>query len=103
MMEKRKPHYLLKEIHRAVATPGSRPFTKTALDGGRALGLTEREMREMVLSVSTDDFYKSMTTYGDHSIWQDVYRFEDESVGTIYIKFSIATGRPPVIQFKTLE
>ncbi|WP_412548120.1 type II toxin-antitoxin system MqsR family toxin [Pseudomonas sp. PDM22] len=36
------------------------------------------ESTEQVLAVITGltsaDFYKSMTTYADHSIWQDVYR-----------------------------
>lgn len=28
----------------------------------------------VVMSRNAADFYKSMTTYADHTIWQDVYR-----------------------------
>jgi motility quorum-sensing regulator/GCU-specific mRNA interferase toxin len=32
-------------------------------------------------------FYKSMTSYRDHRIWQDVYHVPSE-VGTLYVKFT---------------
>jgi len=32
-------------------------------------------------------FYQSMTSYGDHRIWQDVYHVPS-SVGILYIKFT---------------
>ena len=32
-------------------------------------------------------FYKSMTSYGDHRIWQDVYHVPSV-VGTLYVKFT---------------
>nr|WP_318652759.1 type II toxin-antitoxin system MqsR family toxin [Pseudomonas sp. PDM22] len=28
----------------------------------------------VITGLTSADFYKSMTTYADHSIWQDVYR-----------------------------
>ena len=32
-------------------------------------------------------FYKSMTSHGDHRIWQDVYHVPSEG-GTLYVKFT---------------
>ena len=32
-------------------------------------------------------FYKSMTSYGDHRIWQDVYHVPS-SDGLLYVKFT---------------
>jgi motility quorum-sensing regulator/GCU-specific mRNA interferase toxin len=32
-------------------------------------------------------FYKSMTSHGDHRIWQDVYHVPSEA-GTLYVKFT---------------
>jgi motility quorum-sensing regulator/GCU-specific mRNA interferase toxin len=37
------------------------------------MGLTSREMLTVVAELTRRHFYKSMTTYADHSIWQDVY------------------------------
>lgn len=100
-MEKRTPHYGLSDIQAVVATPTSRPFTITALRGGLELGLTEPEMRRVVLALSRRDFYKSMTTHADHREWQDVYHGVTEDGVEVYIKITAYTdGRPPVIQFK---
>ena len=60
-MEKRKPHYELAEVKIVVSDPNSHPFTASARAGGVALGLTPQEMREVVLSLSPSDFFKSMT------------------------------------------
>lgn len=72
-MEKRTPHHKLPLIRLAIAERRYR-FTRAALEGALELGL---ESTEQVLAVITGltsaDFYKSMTTYADHSIWQDVY------------------------------
>ncbi len=101
-MEKRKPHYILAEIKNIIGVPTNRPFTATALRGGLELGLSEREMRLVVLSLSRRDFYKSMTTTADHKIWQDVYHGMTKDGVAVYIKITAyADERPPVIQFKS--
>ena len=100
-MEKRTPHYRLSDVQNMVADPQSRPFTVMALRGGLALGLTETEMREVVLALSRGDFYKAMTTHGDARIWQDVYHGTTPDGRPVYIKITgYADGRAPVIQFK---
>jgi len=100
-VEKRKPHYRLSEVQLFVANPASQPFTATALRNGLALGLTEPEMRQVVLRLSRRDFYKAMTSHADHQLWQDVYHGTTEDGIDIYIKITgFADDRPPVIQFK---
>ena len=100
-MEKRISHYRLADIQAFVATPENRPFTSTALRGGLELGLTESEMRVVVIALSQRNFYKSMTTHADHREWQDVYHGMTEYGVEVYIKITAHTdGSPPVIQFK---
>jgi motility quorum-sensing regulator / GCU-specific mRNA interferase toxin len=100
-MEKRTPHYKLTEIQAIVADPASRPFILTALRGGLELGLTEQEMRQVVIALSRRDFYKAMTTHTDHHMWQDVYHGLTQDDVPVYIKITGFTdGRPPIIQFK---
>jgi len=100
-LEKRTPHYTLSKVQSVVADKDSRPFTVTALRGGLSMGLTEIEMRRIVLSLSRSDFYKSMTTHADHHHWQDMYHGESAGGVVVYIKITgYFDGRPPVIQFK---
>lgn len=100
-MEKRRPHCKLSEVQALVADPANQPFTVTALRNGLAMGLTESEMRQVVLKLSRRDFYKAMTSHADHQVWQDVYHGMTQDGITVYIKITGFTdGRPPVIQFK---
>jgi len=98
-MEKRKPHYELALIQAEVAKRGVSAFTKAALDGGRDLGLTSAEMLSVIASLTRRNFYKSMTTYADHRVWQDVYTATTPVRKESYIKVALRGG-PPVIQFK---
>ena len=100
-MEKHKPHYKLSKVQETVADRESQPFTVTALRGGLELGLMEQEMRQVVLALSRNDFYKAMTTHQDPRIWQDVYHGTTRDGIPVYIKITDFTdGRLPVIQFK---
>jgi motility quorum-sensing regulator / GCU-specific mRNA interferase toxin len=98
-MEKRTPHYDLAVVKMEVARSGAAAFTKTALDGGRALGLTSGEMLGVIASLTWRDFYKSMTTFADHRVWQDVYHALTPVDKDAYIKITLRGGAP-VIQFK---
>jgi len=81
-----------------VRDPNFYPFTASARRGGNALGLKPQEMREVVLSLSPSDFFKSMTTNQDNRVWQDVYYGTTPSDHSAYIKITGYTdGRPPVI------
>jgi motility quorum-sensing regulator/GCU-specific mRNA interferase toxin len=97
-VEKRTPHYRLAKVQAVVADPESRPFTVTALRGGLVLGLTELEMRHVVLALSRLDFYKSMTTYADSTYW---HHGMTQDCVPVYIKITrYGDSRLPVIQFK---
>jgi len=98
-MEKRTPQYDLARLQADVARLGAAAFTKTALDGGRAMGLTTAEMLAVVASLSRQDFYKSMTTHADHRVWQDVYHAATPMKKDAYIKVTLRDAAP-VIQFK---
>ncbi|MDE2164637.1 MAG: type II toxin-antitoxin system MqsR family toxin [Alphaproteobacteria bacterium] len=98
-MEKRAPHYDLIRIQGAVARLGAAAFTKTALDGGRMMGLTTAEMLAVIASLSRRNFYKAMTAYADQRIWQDVYHAGTLVKKDAYIKITLR-GSAPVIQFK---
>ena len=98
-MEKRTPHYDLAGVRAEAARLGAAAFTKTALDGGRMMGLTTAEMLAVIASLSRREFYKSMTTYADHRVWQDVYHAATPVRKDAYIKITLR-GTAPVIQFK---
>lgn len=98
-MEKRTPHYDLARIQADVVRLGAAAFTKTALDGGRMMGLTSAEMLAVIASLSRRQFYKSMTTYADHRVWQDVYHAATPIRKEAYIKITMRDAAP-VIQFK---
>ena len=98
-MEKRSPHYDLARVQADVARLGAAAFTKTALDGGRIMGLTTMEMLAVIASLTRHNFYKSMTTYADHRVWQDVYYAEIPVGRDEYIKITLR-DMAPVIQFK---
>lgn len=86
-------------VQEKVVDLGVSAFTKTALDGGRAMGLTSAEMLAVIAALSRRDFYKSMTTYSDHRIWQDVYHSMTPVNKIAYIKITLRDNAP-VIQFK---
>jgi motility quorum-sensing regulator/GCU-specific mRNA interferase toxin len=98
-VEKRTPHYDLARIQADVERLGAAAFTKTALDGGRAMGLTTSEMLAVIAALSRRAFYKSMTSYADHRIWQDVYHAATLVRRVAYIKITLR-DMAPVIQFK---
>jgi motility quorum-sensing regulator/GCU-specific mRNA interferase toxin len=67
-MEKKKPHYSLREIQQFVILRKASAFTATALMGAAELGLSPDEAVSVVLALQQSDFYKSMTTHADHQI-----------------------------------
>ncbi|MDL2314464.1 type II toxin-antitoxin system MqsR family toxin [Desulfovibrio sp. OttesenSCG-928-C14] len=54
----------------------------------------------VVSDLTMQDFYKSMTTYKDHRVWQDVYRPVTE-VGEVYLKLTVEEGLL-IVSFKEL-
>lgn len=82
-----------------VARLGAAAFTKAALDGGRDMGLTSAEMLAVIASLSRRNFHKSMTTYADYRVWQDVYHAATPVRKEAYIKITLRDERL-VVQFK---
>ena len=56
-------------------------------------------MFAVIASQTRRDFYKSMTTYADHRVWQDVYYAATPVRKDAYIKITLRDAAP-VIQFK---
>ena len=98
-MEKHTPHYGLTEVL-ALVKAGNVRSTRTALEGGAALGFDFRGILEVVSRITMRDFYKSMTTHQDHRIWQDVYR-PMTPAGEVYVKLTIMEGLL-IVSFKEL-
>ncbi|OLF56010.1 type II toxin-antitoxin system MqsR family toxin [Pseudomonas chlororaphis] len=99
-MEKHTPHYDLSVIKADVTRLGPAAFTRSTLASGRHLGLTSRDMQQVIAGLQGKMLYKSMTTYLDQRIWQDVYCTHIESV-ELYIKVTYRPGGGlPVISFK---
>ena len=102
-MEKRTPHYRLKEIQAQMKTVQDLRLTHSATIGIRRAGMTNEDAVAVVQSLSRHNFYKSMTTTKDHRVWQDVYHAEWNDV-ELYIKFKHdSAGFFFIISFKPWE
>ena len=62
------------------------------------MALTGVEMLAVVAALTRRNFYKSLTTYADHRIWQDVYHAPTPVGKEAYIKVTMR-DTAPVIQF----
>jgi motility quorum-sensing regulator/GCU-specific mRNA interferase toxin len=74
--------------------------TKSTREGAVELGLDFGAMLEVVMALSSADFYKSMTSHADHRIWQDVYR-PVTPFGKIYLKLTVI-DELLIVSFKEL-
>lgn len=99
-MEKHTPHYSLNAIKAIVHEHGVDAFTRAAQDGAGKLGLTKFEAVAVVLGLEHRMLFKSMTTYADHKIWQDVYHALCPNGRLAYIKLTLRDDGVVVIQFK---
>jgi len=63
----------------------------------------DEAMVARVMRLGWQEFYKSMTTHANSTIWQDVYRTHDGKVG-IYIKLQKSLdAKGVIISFKPLD
>jgi motility quorum-sensing regulator / GCU-specific mRNA interferase toxin len=85
-MNKWTPHYTLSEIQAQMVTVDSMNLTKVARIGIRDAGMTQAEALAVVASLGSVNFYKSMTTYADVNVWQDVYHGKHGEI-SLYVKF----------------
>ena len=98
-MEKRTPHCSLAAV-KALTEAGKVRTTHSARAGAAALGFDFSGMIAAVMNLTMADFYKSMTTHADHTIWQDVYR-PDISAGRVYLKLTVLDD-VLIVSFKEL-
>jgi motility quorum-sensing regulator/GCU-specific mRNA interferase toxin len=84
--EKRTPTYDLKAFKHAFSTAGSLTATGTALMSALELGFGRQGIVDVIQTMSGKHFYKSMTSFVSHHLWQDVYHVPS-SAGALYVKF----------------
>jgi motility quorum-sensing regulator / GCU-specific mRNA interferase toxin len=100
-MEKAIPHCKLAVV-KALVAAGQVKATATAYQGARALGIPDLAgMCDVVLSLTSANFYKSMTTHADHRIWQDVYQATTQSGAGVYLKLTVIDD-VLIVSFKEL-
>lgn len=85
-MEKRRPTYDLEAIKTAFGSVETLAMTLSALRDALALGFDRVGVIETIAGIERRMFYKSMTTFADHRIWQDVYHVPARGM-TLYVKF----------------
>ncbi|MHC8324117.1 type II toxin-antitoxin system MqsR family toxin [Pseudomonas sp. GB2N2] len=99
-MEKNTPHYDLAVVKAEVVRLGRKAFTRSALESGNDVGFSVWQMIQAICELEHRMLFKSMTTYTDHRVWQDVYHTTFQGI-EIYVKVSYrAGGGHPVVSFK---
>ena len=79
--DKFKPTYDLEKFKKS-----NFAITITARQNALSLGFREEGVHQVV-STQPEHFYKSMTSYANHKVWQDVYHVPYGDM-TLYIKFT---------------
>ena len=88
LMEKRKPHYTLADIKAAFADPATLNRSFVSKQGADALKVDDAAVVAIMQALTAADFEKSMTSYADHRVWQDVYK--PKAAGTeLYVKVTL--------------
>jgi len=85
-MEKRRPTYDLTAIKTVLASIDTLAMTSSALRDATALGFDRAAVAETIAGIEGSMFCKSMTTFADHRVWQDVYHVPAFEM-TLYVKF----------------
>lgn len=98
-MEKRTPHCKLSVI-KALIQEGKVHMTASAVASAELMGFNRLGMIRVILDLTPADFYKSMTTHADHTVWQDVYRPKTTS-GDVYLKLTVMDDLL-IVSFKEL-
>ena len=100
-MEKTTPHVKLSAVNALVLANQVRA-TASAFAGARELEIFDLQgMCAVILALTYDDFYKSMTTHMDHRIWQDVYHAKTAQGAEVYLKLSVVDD-VLIVSFKEL-
>lgn len=87
MTEKRKPTYDLDAFKAAFSGVERLAVTSTAVRTAAAIGFGRAEIVATIQTMQREHFYKSMTAYANHRLWQDVYHVPSPA-GVLYVKFT---------------
>jgi len=86
VMEKRKPSYDLVAIKAAIGSEETLSIKGTPLRSAESLGFDPAGIVEVILSIERKMFVKSMTTFANNRLWQDVYHVPAGNL-VLYVKF----------------
>jgi len=82
VLEKFAPTYNLEEFKKSEIK-----ITVTADKTAKDLGFDRNGIKNVISTMQREHFYKSMTSYANHKIWQDVYHVPFENL-ILYVKFT---------------
>jgi len=85
-MEKKRPTYDLEAIKTALGSVETLAMMSSALRDAMAIGFDRNGVTETIQGIDRRMFYKSMTTFADHRVWQDVYHVPARGM-VLYVKF----------------
>ena len=85
-MEKSRPTYDLQAIKAALSSIDTLSMTVTAFRQAIELGFDRAGIVSVIGSMERRMFVKSMTTFSDHRVWQDVYHVPSNHL-LLYVKF----------------
>jgi motility quorum-sensing regulator/GCU-specific mRNA interferase toxin len=85
-MEKLRATYDLDAINLSIGSIDTLAITTTALRDATALGFDRGGVVEVIRNIERRMFVKSMTTFADHRVWQDVYHVPARGL-VLYVKF----------------
>jgi motility quorum-sensing regulator/GCU-specific mRNA interferase toxin len=85
-MEKKRPTYDLEAIKSALGSIETLAMTSSALRDAIGLGFDRSSAAETIAGIERRMFFKSMTTFADHRVWQDVYHVPARGL-VLYVKF----------------
>lgn len=98
-MNRKRPSYRLEDIKAAFLSVDNLRITRTARKSVIAMGLRDIDVIEIIQKLKSSDFYKSMTSYQDQLVWQDVYHVRFSKI-TLYVKFTLDSEGFFVLSFK---
>ena len=98
-MEKRKPTYDLESFKAEFSAVARLRMTRTARNCAFALGLGLQGVVDVIQRMTRQQFYKSMTSYGDVKVWQDVYHVPHGDT-VLYLKLTVDAEGKLLIAFK---
>ncbi len=98
-MEKKKPHYSLDLIKELISQDQWRITRQAYITAYKDFEFVDEDILKVILGLAPKDFYKSMTSYDNFKLWQDVYRPKIQSTGA-YIKLNILDENTVIISFK---